>query len=288
MGKNIAGFRKRKGLTQETLGQMLGVNNQAVSKWESEITMPDVLLLPRIAGALDVTLDDLFAEYADKPPMTESHVFDMDAVHRFPKEAQEWIIDTMYHQTNLINCNSWDFLSVAQNPFTKKHDRVKARHTLSCISDTAGAAFVSDMLTLIDVGVTAEEMISVFEKPEVASGMKKLSDPNVRCILSHICCEYFRCPALFDGGDPEAYFAVEIKTKALAGAVGLEEEALLEALEKMVALHIVEQQTNTDGTRYLLHKIKAIETAVTFRLLERLIHNEVGFGCGAFFALIQQ
>ena len=41
------------------------------------------------------------------------------------------------------------------------------------------------------------------------------------------------------------------------------------------------------GTRYLLHKIKAIEAAVTFRLIERLIHNEAGFGCGEFFALTQ-
>ena len=52
------------------------------------------------------------------------------------------------------------------------------------------------------------------------------------------------------------------------------------------SLHIAELETN-DGTRYLLHKIKAIEAAVTFRLIERLIHNEAGFGCGEFFALTQ-
>jgi len=38
MGKNIAEFRKRKGFTQEELGQKLGVTNQAVSKWESEFS----------------------------------------------------------------------------------------------------------------------------------------------------------------------------------------------------------------------------------------------------------
>ncbi len=41
---------------------MLGVTNQTVSKWESETSMPDVMLLPRIADALDITLDDLFTE----------------------------------------------------------------------------------------------------------------------------------------------------------------------------------------------------------------------------------
>lgn len=37
---------------------MLGVTNQTVSKWESETSMPDVMLLPRIVDALDITLDD--------------------------------------------------------------------------------------------------------------------------------------------------------------------------------------------------------------------------------------
>ena len=61
---------------------------------------------------------------------------------------------------------------------------------------------------------------------------------------------------------------------------------MMDALEKLISLHIVEIETN-NSTRYLLHKIKAIEAAVTFRLIERLIHNEAGFGCGEFFALTQ-
>ena len=39
---------------------MLGVSNQAVSKWESEINMPDVMLLPEIAKVLGVTLNQLY------------------------------------------------------------------------------------------------------------------------------------------------------------------------------------------------------------------------------------
>lgn len=33
IGKNIAKYRKAKGLTQEELGAMIGITNQAVSKW---------------------------------------------------------------------------------------------------------------------------------------------------------------------------------------------------------------------------------------------------------------
>lgn len=60
MGKNIAGLRKAKGWTQAELGRKLGVSNQAVSKWESEMSLPDVLLLPKIAHVFDVTIDRLF------------------------------------------------------------------------------------------------------------------------------------------------------------------------------------------------------------------------------------
>ena len=60
VGKNIAKFRKAKKLTQEELGVLLGVSNQAVSKWESETSMPDIMLLPKIAEALDVTLEALY------------------------------------------------------------------------------------------------------------------------------------------------------------------------------------------------------------------------------------
>ena len=38
IGKNIARLRKQKGWTQTELGNILGVSNQAVSKWESEIS----------------------------------------------------------------------------------------------------------------------------------------------------------------------------------------------------------------------------------------------------------
>ena len=60
IGKNIATFRKDKGMTQAELGGMLNVTNQAVSKWEAEASMPDVMLLPKIAKALDVTLEELY------------------------------------------------------------------------------------------------------------------------------------------------------------------------------------------------------------------------------------
>ena len=61
IGKNIACFRKEKGLTQAELGDLLGVSNQAVSKWESEMTMPDVMILPTLADVFGCYIDELFS-----------------------------------------------------------------------------------------------------------------------------------------------------------------------------------------------------------------------------------
>ena len=61
IGKNIASFRKAKGWTQAELGEKIGVSNQAVSKWESETSMPDVMLLPVLADAFGCYVDELFS-----------------------------------------------------------------------------------------------------------------------------------------------------------------------------------------------------------------------------------
>ena len=65
LNQTIASLRKEKGLTQEQLGQLVGVSAQAVSKWEKGGT-PDVELLPILADTLGVTLDTLFGRSADK------------------------------------------------------------------------------------------------------------------------------------------------------------------------------------------------------------------------------
>ena len=59
-GERIAAYRKEQGLTQEGLAQLLGVTNQAVSKWESDQCCPDIMLLPALADVFHITMDELF------------------------------------------------------------------------------------------------------------------------------------------------------------------------------------------------------------------------------------
>lgn len=60
IGENIKELRKAKGISQEALANVLGVTFQAVSKWETGITAPDVALIPAIASFFGVSIDELF------------------------------------------------------------------------------------------------------------------------------------------------------------------------------------------------------------------------------------
>lgn len=59
VGKQIKKYRIEKGITQEQLGQLVGVTTQAVSKWERGGT-PDAELLPKLSQVLSVSIDSLF------------------------------------------------------------------------------------------------------------------------------------------------------------------------------------------------------------------------------------
>lgn len=66
LGKRIAERRRAKGLKQDELAEMLGVSPQAVSKWENDVSCPDIMLLPKLAAALDITVDELLCGEDDK------------------------------------------------------------------------------------------------------------------------------------------------------------------------------------------------------------------------------
>ena len=56
---NLLQLRKLKNLTQEDIAEQIGVSRQAVAKWESGDTMPDLEKSRLLAEVLEVSLDDL-------------------------------------------------------------------------------------------------------------------------------------------------------------------------------------------------------------------------------------
>jgi len=73
-GQRFARLRKQRGLTQEELGEKIGISGQAVSKWENDASMPDVGILVQLSEILGVSLDELLGKKTEAPrilPPTE-------------------------------------------------------------------------------------------------------------------------------------------------------------------------------------------------------------------------
>ena len=59
VGKRIKELRIENNLTQEALAEQLGVSFQAVSRWENDLTYPDITLLPILSNMFGVSVDFL-------------------------------------------------------------------------------------------------------------------------------------------------------------------------------------------------------------------------------------
>ena len=83
-GKRIVRNRKRLGLTQDALAEKLGITAQAVSKWENDLSCPDITMLPRLSEIFGISTDALLGvepkplvhegEIAEEPTTKGGHV----------------------------------------------------------------------------------------------------------------------------------------------------------------------------------------------------------------------
>jgi transcriptional regulator with XRE-family HTH domain len=62
--QNIREARQMKGITQEQLAKMLGITQGAVAQWENGLTHPSFEMLPKVAEALGLTVDELIGKKA--------------------------------------------------------------------------------------------------------------------------------------------------------------------------------------------------------------------------------
>ena len=59
LGTMIAELRKQHGMTQLELAEKMGVTDKAVSKWERDLSCPDINSLPNLAEILGVSVEEL-------------------------------------------------------------------------------------------------------------------------------------------------------------------------------------------------------------------------------------
>lgn len=80
IGKNIAAYRKRMGLTQAGLAEKLNYTDKAVSKWERGESMLDAQTLVLLANQFGVTVNDLLADPDALPEQTGAYQQAMEKV----------------------------------------------------------------------------------------------------------------------------------------------------------------------------------------------------------------
>lgn len=97
-GKNLSSLRRREGLTQEALGEKIGVTNKTVSRWENGNNLPDIEMLQVLGDIFHVSVDQLISggeQAVQKSPCAEnrkrkkSERFSHDEKHAYWKK--KWL-----------------------------------------------------------------------------------------------------------------------------------------------------------------------------------------------------
>jgi len=81
LGNNIRQLRRRDRKTQENLAEALGVTSQAVSRWESGGSYPDMNLIPSIANYFGVSIDELFGYEGERAHRIDTLAAEIDRMN---------------------------------------------------------------------------------------------------------------------------------------------------------------------------------------------------------------
>lgn len=108
LSENLRNLRHSKNYTQAQVADILGVNPQTISRWETGIALPDVMLLPEIAKLYCVTVDDLYKEhsiayanYAQRLASVYEHSRNLDDFLRADLEFQKLMKSNSYTTDDL-------------------------------------------------------------------------------------------------------------------------------------------------------------------------------------------
>ncbi len=80
LGERIAYYRKAANMTQAELAEACSVTAQAVSKWENNLTAPDIALLPRLAELFHITTDELLGAERRAATAVDPEKLDMNKI----------------------------------------------------------------------------------------------------------------------------------------------------------------------------------------------------------------
>ena len=104
LSEKISYCRKKAGMSQLDLADALGVSRQAVSKWETGESNPDVTKLPQMAALFGVTTDYLLS---DEPVEKNAEPSEAPEPPQNPPVYPEWVNNLPKHMMNMVKKFGW-------------------------------------------------------------------------------------------------------------------------------------------------------------------------------------
>lgn len=143
LGQKIARLRKEKNYTQEDLAKKFNVSTQAVSKWENDLSAPDISILKDLAKTLGVTIDYLLSNETE------------EVVNFIPKEERKNINKMILK------------IKILSNDGSKINVNLPMPIIIACVnsginpptingSDTLNSIDFKEIINLIEQGVVGE------------------------------------------------------------------------------------------------------------------------------------
>ncbi len=230
IGEKLAYFRKERSMTQEEFASAIGVSAQTVSKWENSVNMPDIMLLPVIAGIFEISIDELFYEKKE----TAAKTFSTEAL---PESAYVSHLVSMQRAWIHGEKNDGVTEAVISERAHETMKKLEEHHQLQTgIVSKSGAVYANDAIALSYIR-SKEESLAMLENDEIAAFLSALSDDAFRKILK------------YQLENPSASFT----TASACTKCNIDEKSAQIALDVLVKYHFLACQRVDTGADELLN-----------------------------------
>jgi transcriptional regulator with XRE-family HTH domain len=180
----IQSLRKQRGITQEELAGHFNISNQAVSKWESGQSCPDITLLPRLASFFGVSVDELLGT----SPVCSSENLYLNIRSLFEVLPEEELFKTAFNLSALLHealCTKGFKEPVPWPIRNRLSDNGYTNWGFSSVSETEG-------ISIMTAGLTVTGYLPDMKFPDnsglrkIFSTLSKLNDRDMLKILFSI------------------------------------------------------------------------------------------------------
>lgn len=254
IGKNIIAFRKDAGMTQEELANQIGVSAQAVSKWETGVSMPDILLLPVIADVFGITVDEIYSGKWETKEEKKKSWLGFDAA---PETVYRAMLETM---NRAWNGGTGDIEKQIK-------DYAENEYCASFIaSENGGTVYTNNEMGLVLREFGTRKFFDVLNSEKALNGLKMLADEHILRVIQYL----------------STLGKKMFTANGIAKKTGMTTEEAEAALERMAAAELIYVEKamveDTDNIRVYSNSIdydlaKIMNICLIFRLAEKIQAN---------------